>query len=226
VAELARGDDQRHASAGDLDGVAELVMREATAQPAAAAVRHRSVRAAALVVQTVRRAVDDAEQRTNRELAPQASQGSSCSHPHASIATSRRRPPVPRRTNSEPRRRSRSASVSASASRMRSPASHKTTIRPRSRWPCGSSPASRITAMISSTFGGSAGYRRPLLPGGRPAWNPGIVAGERRRPARSSNTSDMTPAWGWNEPRIGQSAAPLRRQGVVCRTDAFDPKRR
>jgi hypothetical protein len=47
--------------------------------------------------------------------------------------------------------------------------------------------------MISSTFGGSAGYRTPLLRGGRPAWNAGIVAGDRRRPARSSSSSDMTP---------------------------------
>jgi hypothetical protein len=73
------------------------------------------------------------------------------------------------------------------------PARDRTTIRPRSRRPCGPSPASRITAMISSTLGRSAGYRGPLLCGARPAWNPGIVAGERRRPARSSNSSDMTP---------------------------------
>jgi hypothetical protein len=50
-----------------------------------------------------------------------------------------------------------------------------------------------MTAMISSTLGGSAGYRSPLLRGGRPAWNPGMVAGERRRPARSSRNSDMAP---------------------------------
>jgi hypothetical protein len=30
-------------------------------------------------------------------------------------------------------------------------------------------PAARITAMISSTVGGSAGYRRPLFAGDRPA---------------------------------------------------------
>src|SRR4051795_5068283 len=50
-----------------------------------------------------------------------------------------------------------------------------------------------MTAMISSTLGGSAGYRTPLLRGGRPAWNPGAVAGDRRRPARSSSCSDMMP---------------------------------
>ena len=41
--------------------------------------------------------------------------------------------------------------------------------------------------------GRSAGYRTPLLRGGRPAWNPGIVADDRRRPARSSSSSDMVP---------------------------------
>jgi hypothetical protein len=40
---------------------------------------------------------------------------------------------------------------------MRSPARHMITISPRSRRPCAASPAVRITAMISSTFGGSAG---------------------------------------------------------------------
>jgi hypothetical protein len=32
-----------------------------------------------------------------------------------------------------------------------------------------------------------------LFAGERPAWNPGFVAGDRRRPARSSISSDMTP---------------------------------
>jgi hypothetical protein len=35
----------------------------------------------------------------------------------------------------------------------------------RSRTPSGFSPATRITAMISSIVGGSGGYRRPLLLG-------------------------------------------------------------
>ena len=47
-----------------------------------------------------------------------------------------------------------------------------------------------MTAMISSTVGGSAGYPRPLLCGGRPAWNAARVAGERRRPAISTSTVD------------------------------------
>jgi hypothetical protein len=85
------------------------------------------------------------------------SHGSSSCQPQSSIPISRRRPPLPRRTRIEPRRRSRSASRSASASSMRRPARHNTTISPRSRRPCRPSPAMRITATISSTVGGSAG---------------------------------------------------------------------
>jgi hypothetical protein len=44
------------------------------------------------------------------------SRGSSCSQAQSSMPTSRRRPPLPRRTSSDPRRGSRSASASASAS--------------------------------------------------------------------------------------------------------------
>jgi hypothetical protein len=50
-----------------------------------------------------------------------------------------------------------------------------------------------MTATISSTVGGSAGYLTPLtplLPGGRPALWPGIAAGGRRRPVASSNTGE------------------------------------
>jgi hypothetical protein len=36
-------------------------------------------------------------------------------------------------------------------------ARQRTTIKPRRRWPCASSPALRMTATISSTLGGSAG---------------------------------------------------------------------
>jgi Transposase IS116/IS110/IS902 family len=35
-------------------------------------------------------------------------------------------------------------------------------------------------------------------PGGRPAWKPGMVAGDRRRPAQSSSISDVAP------PRLGE----------------------
>src|SRR5262249_18533832 len=48
----------------------------------------------------------------------------------------------------------------------------------------------RITATISSTVGGSGGYRRPLFLGASPWWKLASVAGDRRRPARSSNGVD------------------------------------
>jgi hypothetical protein len=35
----------------------------------------------------------------------------------------------------------------------------------------------------------SAGYRRPLFRGGRPAWNPGLIAGERRRATAGAATT-------------------------------------
>ena len=47
-----------------------------------------------------------------------------------------------------------------------------------------------MTATISSTVGGSAGCRIPLLRGVRQALWPGIAAGERRRPVASSNTDE------------------------------------
>jgi hypothetical protein len=49
------------------------------------------------------------------------------------------------------------------------PAAQSTTISARRRAPWPSSVLWRITAMISSTVGGSAGYSCPLLRGGRPA---------------------------------------------------------
>ena len=49
-----------------------------------------------------------------------------------------------------------------------------------------------MTATISSTVGGSAGYTRPLFLGACPALWLGIAAGERRRPAASSNNSQKT----------------------------------
>jgi hypothetical protein len=104
-----------------------------------------------------RASVDDAEQRTMGNLTRASSHGSSSCQPQSSMPTSRRRPSLPRRTSSEPRRWSRSGSRSDSASSMRSPARHNTTTSPRNRRPCSPSPAARITATISSTVGGSAG---------------------------------------------------------------------
>ena len=64
-----------------------------------------------------------------------ASHGSSCDHAQRSIPTSRRRPPLPRRTRTAPREASRSVSARSSASPIRSPARHKITISARSRAP-------------------------------------------------------------------------------------------
>ena len=54
----------------------------------------------------------------------------------------------------------------------------------------------RITAMISSTVGGSAGYCSPLFRGGRPRWLPGMVAGERRGRRRQAADSMNPPLVG------------------------------
>ena len=70
-----------------------------------------------------------------------SSHGWSSSQAQSSMPTSRRRPPLPRRTSTAPRRASRSASASASASLIRKPARQSTAISPRSRRPCRSSPA-------------------------------------------------------------------------------------
>jgi hypothetical protein len=86
-----------------------------------------------------------------------SSQGRRCSQPQSSMPDSRRLPPFPRRMRRAPRSGSRSASARSRASLMRSPARHRTTIRPRSRAPWTPSPAWRITATISSTLGGSTG---------------------------------------------------------------------
>jgi hypothetical protein len=54
-----------------------------------------------------------------------------------------------------------------------------------------------MTATISSTVGGSGGYRMPLFPGGSASWKLDVVAGERRLPAQSSSGMDsMTSSFG------------------------------
>ena len=91
-----------------------------------------------------------------------SSQGSSCSHPQASRPTSRRRPPLPRRTSSEPRRPSGSPSASESVSWMRSPA------RPRA---CLNAALARAGLDFGAAPTGPAvhrPYRSPALPADRP----------------------------------------------------------
>jgi hypothetical protein len=76
--------------------------------PARMAIRRNSLRTAAADQARPRvRPVDDAEQRPIGSSARAASHGRSCSQPLSSIPTSRRRPPFPRRTSSDPRRWSR-----------------------------------------------------------------------------------------------------------------------
>jgi hypothetical protein len=69
-----------------------------------------------------------------------SSHGSSCSQAHRSMPTSRRLPPVRRRTSTAARERSRSPSCSDSVSLVRSPARQSNTIKARSRWPWARSP--------------------------------------------------------------------------------------
>jgi hypothetical protein len=173
VPELALDHDERNAFVRHLDrvGVPQLVRRDRRLTPAAAAAWRNRLRAA-----------DGSQRRpavgpwithntvpigSSRRI---SSHGSSCSHAQRSIPTSRRLPPFPRRTSTAPRERSRSLSWSEGASLIRSPARQSSTISARSRWPSARSLIVRMTATISSTVGGSAGYCSPLLRGGRPRW--------------------------------------------------------
>ena len=106
--ELALDDVQRHALAGELERVrvAQLVRREAPPDAGAgAASRRNSVRTAA---------PDHGRPRVGPSMMQNSgptgsstravSHGRSCSQPHSSIPTSRRRPPLPWRTRIDPRR--------------------------------------------------------------------------------------------------------------------------
>jgi hypothetical protein len=128
--------------------------------PALAAVRRRSARAAALA--QCRPRVAPLTMQTSGPTGSSrraSSHGWSCCQPHASMPTSRRHPPLPWRTSSDPRHWSRSASPNKSAAWIRRPARQRITTSPHRRCPCGPSPAAHITATISSTFGGSAGSK-------------------------------------------------------------------
>jgi hypothetical protein len=124
VAELALNHVERHALATELDGVgvAQLVRRESAPQArlggeppeldADARTRPRP---------PARRAVDDAEQRPDRELNAGDKPRLQLLPAPGVQPISRRRPPLPWRTSSDPRRGSRSRSPGASASCTRSP---------------------------------------------------------------------------------------------------------
>jgi hypothetical protein len=142
-------------------------------------------------------AAQHAEQRADRRRRSSWSHGASSSQAHRSIPRSRRLPPLPRHTRIAPRIGPRSLSLRASASLMRRPARHSATISPCNLTASAASPAACITATISSTVGGSAGYRRPLLRGGQPWGKLASVACERRRPQgvqqHSGHTSMIDP---------------------------------
>jgi hypothetical protein len=160
VPELALDDDQRHALAGHLDGmrVAQLVWREASPHPGLAG------DAARLAAGGGGRpgppsggAVDDAEQRSDRQLDPRLEPWFELLPGpvvHADLA-------APAALAPPHQQRSASCVEVGLGERqrlwMRRPARHSTTIRPRSRRPCTVSPARRITATISPIVGGSAG---------------------------------------------------------------------
>src|ERR1700733_12962354 len=64
-----------------------------------------------------------------------------------------------------------------------------------------------MTATISSTVGGSAGDRRAFFGGARPAWWPGIVAGDGRRRPTTDEQAWLPPL------ESGQVAACSNRAG-------------
>jgi len=166
MSELALDDQQRDALARHLTGVrvAQLMGREPSSHPGRSGfVMQLGTDAGRASRPSAGRTAQDAEQGTNRELAAQ------CEPRRELPAGPAVHPDLPAfgalamRTRIAPLPASRSLSANASASLIRRPARANTTSGPRSLVPSGSSPAARITAMISSTVGGSAGYREPLL---------------------------------------------------------------
>ena len=160
MSELPLDDRQRDPFVRHLDrvGVPELVWREPSPDPGlgrqpAKLTARRCRRPAA----TAGWSSEDAEQRTDGQPTRCSVQRQTCSHAQSSIPTILRFPPLPARTSTDPVFGSRSDSVSASASLIRKPARHKIAISPRILSAYGPGPASRITRMISSTVGGSAG---------------------------------------------------------------------
>jgi hypothetical protein len=131
VAELALDHGERHTLAGELDGarVAQLVRGESAphaglgGEPpeldAHARTRPRP---------PARRPSMMQNSGPTGSSTRATSHGRSCAQPQASIPISRRRPALPWRTSSDPRRRLRSRSPSASASCTRSPPRQSTTI--------------------------------------------------------------------------------------------------
>jgi hypothetical protein len=107
MAELALDHDQRHPFARHLDRVREpeLVWRKAPADaPRDGCPTQVRSRGCVGPVAATCRAVDDAEQRSHGKLDSHLEPRLDLLRTHVSMPTSRRRPPLPRRTSSAPRR--------------------------------------------------------------------------------------------------------------------------
>jgi hypothetical protein len=117
--ELALDDVQRHAFARELDRVRvpELVRREAPLHAGAGRARvERFAGGAGGPGASAGAAIEYAEEWATRIFWQASSQGWTCSKPQTCMPISRRRPPLPRRTRTDPLRGSRSSSVNESAS--------------------------------------------------------------------------------------------------------------
>src|SRR5437763_848620 len=105
------------------------------------------------------------------------------------------------------------------------PPRHSPPIIAPNRSPRRSAGILRMTATLSSTVGGSAGYRTPLLRGGRPALWPGIAAGERLRPVASSNTEEEDIAPSLREQIVDRTALPPQHSRRSRRAATPQPRR-
>jgi hypothetical protein len=170
VPELALDDVQRHALARELVRVrvAQLMRREAAPDASLGREPPELARTAARPRSPAGRSVDDAEQRPDRQFARGSSHGRSCSQPQSSIPTSRRRPPFPWRTSTDPRRASRSCSASASASWMRPAPEHNQHRAQPPSVPVLGGVAHHGDDLIDG--GRVSPVADALVRGGRPAW--------------------------------------------------------
>ena len=171
VPELRLDDGQRNPFVRHLDRVSmpQLVGCEPRRTPACAARRRSSPGAA--VADQPRPRVGPARMQNSGPIGSRTRcsvQQATCSQPQSSIPTILRFPPLPARTSTDPGlrveiglgERQRLADPQPCAPQHRDQPARS--IR-------GPGPASRITRMISSTVGGSAGKRSPLFGGAHPA---------------------------------------------------------
>ena len=128
---------------------------------------------------------------------------------------SRRRPPFPWRTSSDPRRASRSRSESASASWTRSPARQSTTTIARSRQPWRSSRAWRMTADELLDRWRVGRVLKPLV--ARRA--PGVVARQCRRRATPTSRIEQ------RERIPGSSSSEAADRSALSTTSEAQPPR-